>query len=480
MLLSPPMRRRLAATAIAIAALAPAPGATASPLTDPFLGGVVFTGPTHAHPTAFYHNPAALGLDPGTHLYLAGTLRLDQQGIERAPVDDDGAPGGGTDPGDVDNNLLTPGGFTGVYSDFNGGRVTLGIAVYTPYAERFMPDEQPVRYHTLGGYHYDLTVTPAVTFRVNNKLIVGFGVSVIPYSELKLKFARDTALEAGSAGLDADCGGARCGAENPAADQIYDVDVASALNIGFNMGFVITLKSGWYIGAGYVSPTSGFGKLFVEANGTVRVTGAERDGGGDYQGRARVTYKLPQTVQAGVRGPLTEDWELVATARLHHAGRHEEWDLRMYGGNLEDAGVPEWYPRYRGLRSVVGLEAGVEAPERTNLRLGARLRFETGGIGEERLAANQIYGLNLGVATGLEARITEQLALSLGYAFVFYPGGSATPGSFDPVERVRCVDDGYPIDECQATREGRGIPTAAGDYSRLQHAFSLGMRFDWF
>ncbi len=468
------------ACAITVALLASAPVAAASPLFDPFLGGVVFTGPTQAHPTAFFYNPAALGLDPGTHLYIAGTLRLDQIDVDRAPIDADGAPGGTIDPGESHSTLATPGGFTAIYSDFNGRRVTLGLAIYTPYAERFVPEQNALRYQTLGGYHYDFTATPAVSFRINRKFVIGMGVSIVPYSLLRLKFARDTALEAGSAGLDSDCGGTRCGAENPEATEIYNVRARSNFAIGFNAGVVISLRNGWHLGAGYVSPTSSFGRLVIEATGTVKVDAAPRDGGERYAGQTRVIYKLPQTLHIGARGPLFDEYELILAARLHHTGRHEQWDLRMFGGDLERGDVPEQYPRYTGLKTVLGLEVGIEAPPHERLRLGGRLRLETAGIAEENVAPQQIYGANLSLAAGAEIRATQQLAISLGYAIVLYPGATPDPSAFDPVERVSCVDQNYPIDECTATREGRGIPTAAGDYSRLQHAFTLGLRYDWF
>jgi hypothetical protein len=473
------MNRGLAcATTVALLASAPA-AAAASPLADPFLGGVVFTGPTHAHPTAFFHNPAALGLDPGTHLYMASTVRLDQFGVDRAPIDADGAPGGTIDPGEVNSTLATPGGFTAIYSDFNGRRVTLGLAVYTPYAERFLPEEPELRYHTLGGFHYDVTATPAVSFRINQKFVIGMGVS-LGFERLRLKFARDTALEAGTAGLDADCGGERCGAENPEAAETYNVETQANFSIGFHAGVVISLRNGWHLGAGYVSPTSSFGQLVVESTGTVRVGGAPRDGGERYAGQSRVIYKLPQTLHIGARGPILEDYELVVAARLHHTGRHEQWDLRMFAGDLDRGDIPEQYPRYTGLKTVLGLEAGIEAPERERVRLGGRLRLETAGISENNVAPQQNYGANVSLAAGAELRVTQRLAMSLGYAIVLFPGQSPNPSAFDPEERVSCVDQNYPIDACAATREGRGIPTAAGDYSRLQHAFSLGVRFDWF
>ncbi|RMH43715.1 MAG: hypothetical protein D6689_04255 [Deltaproteobacteria bacterium] len=478
-------RRSGLAPCLAAAALAPAVAA-ASPLEDTFLGGAVFTGPANAHATALHYNPAALALDSGTHVFVSGDLRIDRLRVDRAPIDDAGVPGGTRDPGDARDTLATPGGYAAFYSDVSGGRVTLGLAVYTPYAERYMPGRRAARYHTLGGHYYDITVTPGIAFRINSRIAVGFGVSVVAASLLDLEFARDTALEAGSAGLRADCGGAPCGAENPDADQRYRIaatptliGAGSSVTLGFHLGVALTLRDRWHVGVGYASPTSSFGRLVVETDGRVDVDDAPRAGGGHVSGRARIIYRLPQTIGVGVRGPAFGGLEWVANARWLNTGRHRRWDVRLFGGDLAGADVPDWYPRYRGLRDVFAVEAGLEQPAGRRVRLGARLRAETAGVDASRTAPNQMYGANAGVAVGAEWRATDALALSAGYALVWFPDVTADPSAFDPAERVACADAGYPIDECTATREGRGIPTAAGTYRRLQNAMSIGIKIDW-
>jgi len=375
--------------------------------------------------------------------------------------------------------VITPGAFAAVYSDFNGRRVSLGLAVYTPYSERSVAGSAPLRYHTLGDHYYDVTVTPAVSFRVSGRLRIGFGVSIVPYSSLRLRFARDTALAAGTAGLDSDCGGTPCGAENPAATETYDVQVSSRFDVGFHVGLVVRVHGAWMVGAGYVSPTSRLGTLDVNAGGTVDVTAAPRDGGGRHRGRARVGYALPQSVFVGARGPILAGYDLVLGARFHHTARQDTYDLRMFGGDLDGAGVPAWLPRYRGLRNVFGVEAGLEGHDYARLRVGARWRLETAGVTDARLAPSQPYGLNTSLAAGVEWRPRPGIAVSLGYAFVLYPTRTASPSAFDPAGRVACVDAHYDLDACTAAREGRGIQTAAGDYARIQHALSLGLRYDW-
>jgi long-subunit fatty acid transport protein len=463
--------------ACAVVAASGTSAALASPLADPFLGGVVFTGATHPHASSFFYNPAALGLDAGNHVYAAGNAVFDRYSVERAAIDAAGSPTSGQGAA-VEAGVFSPAGFLAVY--FNGTPVSGGVAIYTPYVDRQLAEQPDLRYHTLGGYTTNVAIEPAVSFRVGSQLLIGFGVSLAPYSPVKFSFARDTALEGGSMGLASDCGGAPCGAENPLASQRYDVDVNSRLNFGFNLGVVVRLPREWYLGVGYVSPMSSFPRLLVEAAGTVTVTPAPRDGGPTRHGRARLIYKLPQSVHLGLRGQLISDFYFVVGGHWISTSRQDVYDLRMFGGDLAGADIPEWYPRYRGLRDLVAVEVGIEGKERMRFRPGARLRLESAATPDQAVAPHQIAGPNVSLATGLEVRLSREFAITAGYALAWYPRRHADPSAFDPADRIACVDQRFPLDVCTAAVDGRASPTAAGEYGRLQHVLSTALRVDWF
>ena len=50
--------------------------------------------------------------------------------------------------------------------------------------------------------------------------------------------------------------------------------------------------------------------------------------------------------------------------------------------------------------------------------------------------------------------------------------------AFDPRDRLACYDSGfdYATSACQAVRLGYAIPTAAGDYGRVEHAVRFAIR----
>ena len=468
-----------ALTAAAVTALV-GPAATASPLEDPWIGGILFTGPAHEHPSAVYINPAMLGRDTGHHLFLAGTLRLDRVEIDRAAIDPATgvAVSGAGDAAAASH--LSPGWMFAGSTDFAQDRFTVGVGIYVPVAETFPGGEEALRYHSLGGHHYAQFWTLSLAIRAHDRAYFGASLSGAT-SRLSLGFARDTALEGGSAGLQSECGGEPCGAENPQATQRYDVSVSRPLSVGFQLGAAVEVAAGWWLGLGWLVPPGSLGGLDVPMDGDVRVDRAPRAGGGTVEADARVVVRLPQSVYVGLQGRIAPRWNLVGGARWTDLSRHELLDLRMFGAGVAASDIPEWYPRRRGLQDNLMLEGGIEGVARQRLRPGVRVRLETSGVSDQSLSAAQVGGLNLSLAGGLEWRpLDGGFALALGYAFTWFPERTADPQGFDPAARVACVDSMFDLETCIPAREGRALPTAAGDYRHLRHAWSLSVRYDWF
>ena len=486
------MRERVAwiALSVAVAAL-PARVGRASPMEDPTAGSAVFTGPTSPHPTSIFINPAALLFSrPGFHLHIGGTLRLDQIGVDRKLVDpDSGQLIGGPS---VSATTLSPGADIAVWRSVLQERAVFGAMLHTPFIDRFIRDEEALRYHVLGGTMWQGMLSAAGGFKVADWFIFGLGVS-LGYSGLHLEMARDTALEAGSGderGIASDCGGAPCGIENPLASETITLDVSSGgvgglfenftSNVGATLSIAVKVKGDWWGALSYVSPPGALPgrSLELKQRGTVQVEESPRDGGEFHRGRAQVRYRMPQSVWLGVRGPVLPGWDLVTSARWLNLSRHQQLEIRMYGGDLEEIGVPDWYPRYRGMRDVLQLTGGLEGQDVGRTRFGGRVRLETGATSANAVAPLQVEGLNAAVAGGVDLQLHQHWVLSAGYDLTWFLPAGVDQSAFDPLDRLSCVDSGYDFDECRAAREGRAIPTAAGDYSRLRHTFMLSIRYD--
>lgn len=489
---SPPMppslARPVSSATLALACIAASGTALASPLEDPSEGGAVFTGPTEPHASSIFINPAAMALArPGKHFLLGSSLRLDTIQIDRTLVAPDGQT---TDGADVTAHTLSPGAILGTYWSVLDDRAVFGAILHTPVAERFVANEQELEYHSLGGFAYQSLFSVAGSFRVAEWFLFGLGLS-LGYSNFQLSFARDTALEAGSGterGINSDCGGSPCGIENAAAAEYYQIETSSggfgglfeARNLGATLGLAVRIGPKWWTALSYVSPPGSLPSrnLDLELDGSALVEGAERDGGELSRGRAEVTLRMPQSIWLGAKGPLFPGYNLVASARWQNLSRHQEIDIRMFGGDLAQAGVPEWYPRYRGLRDVWQLSAGIEGEQTGRLRVGGRLRLESGATPDRYLSPLQVSGLNLTGSGGVELPLSQQLVLQASYGLTWFPDAESSDSVFDPLARLDCVDSDYNFFECRALRDGRAIPTAAGNYRRFSHALALSLRID--
>lgn len=460
-------------------------------MEDPTAGSAVFSGPTSPHPTSIFINPAALVFSrPGFHLHIGGSLRLDQISVDRNLVDP--ASGDLTAGPSVSANTWSPGAGLAVWRSVLQERAVFGAMLHTPFIDRFVADQDALRYHVLGGTMYQGMLSAAGGFKVADWFIFGLGVS-LGYSGLHLEMARDTALEAGSGeerGIASDCGGSPCGIENPLASETITVDVSSGgvgglfenftSNVGATLSIAIKVKGDWWGAISYVSPPGALPgrSLELKQRGTVQIEEAPRDGGEFHRGRAQVRYRMPQSVWLGVRGPVLPGWDLVTSARWINLSRHQQFELRMFGGDLEEIGVPEWYPRHRGMRDVFQLTGGLEGQDVGRTRFGGRVRLENGATSTGNLSPMQIEGINAGLTGGVDLQLHQHWVLNAGYDLTWFLPVGVDNSAFDPIDRLSCVDSDYDFDECRAAREGRAIPTAAGDYSRLRHTLMLSIRYD--
>lgn len=467
--------------------LASAGGPTAaSPSHGPAVGGTVFSGPTHAHPSSLQINPAALTRGSlGWHLYFGGALRADQITIEREKVD---PASGALSPGaEVSGTPLTPTGIVSAYRVLSAGAI--GITLGIPDADNGIRDQAPVGYHVLESSERRLKVMLGGALRLPSKrAFLGVSLSLVRTSHT-VKLLRDSALDAGSdpaLGVGSDCGGQPCGFENPLASQTWEINVnssslVSTQSLGVTVGLLFLLgdlDDPWLVG---LSLASGAGlRSPVSLTGTSTINLAERDGGEQVSGRAELIEQPTQALWLGGRGAIIRNYELVVGLRYENSGRDRGLDIRTFGMDLADASIPERLARYRGYDDIVTLEAGLEQRDvGKRARGGARLRWESGLVDGDEITARDVAGQNLGIELGGELRIGQRIVIDFTYGSRYYPTITSEPGVFDPRAHVACIDSGYAYDACEASRDGLGAPTAAGRYHRFSHAMRLGLRYDF-
>jgi long-subunit fatty acid transport protein len=459
------------------------PAAMASPLGDPAIERAVFGGATQPGPQAMVVNPATLGLATGTHLHAGGSASLDRVSIDRRVVDP--ASGALADGPSARATLWSPGAAVGLYTVNSSGTFAAGLQARLPTSEAMIEDAAGVlAYHSMGGHHRELVpfvIGGAYRWR---GLAVGASVQLVQ-NRVALRFARDTALEAGRDEVigGTACDGGPCGFEHPAARELYAIDarttwLPSAGNtVAATFGVVARLAPGWWIGAAYHAPPGVFST--VETTGHATVTRAPRDGGGALEGEATVRFSLPQRIRLGLRGRATDTLEVIAEARWEQLSTFRRYDVRLHGLELADAGIPELMVRPRGLRDQISVQAGLEQIDLgQRLVAGARLGFERGATARTRLSPLQVDPDGVTADLGLQLRIAPAWTVQLGYGLRWAPAAATGRGAYDPIARLDCIESGHNIDSpvCRQVREGYGLPTAAGTYRRIDNVARLGLQ----
>ena len=473
------MYRRPGPTALLVAVLSCAGAARATPFLVPHLGGPVFVGPVDAHVTSLYWNPAAIGLLQGSHFFLSGTGRLDLTGADRATISTaDGEPSAGGDRSFPSATLapVTIDNFAGYITDLSSSAVTIGIALYSPYAENIASNDS-LAYHSAGGLFYAETAAIGLAYRVEPWLIIGVTGNLI-FSSYHLQFARDAVLDSCAA---APCSvpGRAPGVENAANAERYDLSasIVQFPSIDASFGFILRLGD-WTFGMAAANFLNALARSSVSLLGDASVTPAGQTAA--VTGHTTISFKLPATVDLGAKRRLFADWDLILGARWTHLSTQDKLDLRVYGRDLTNAGIADWIERYRGLDDVWWAEVGLEEPPATAVRWGARVRFTTGGVPANAVAIDQIDGPGVDLSGGLELRFGERFGVTVGYTLALMLPRDVTTSAFSPSAAIACNAAQHDIDTpgCAAIRDGRAIPTAAGSYWRVSNQLTLGLGID--
>ena len=441
------------------------------------MGRAVFTGAAAANATSISLNPAALG-ESRTELYIALAGLLDQLGIDRRSIDL--STGGLVDAGHVSDHPAGVGGQVGFV--WHPGDFTLGVELRLPPPELF-PDDPALRYHSLGTRQRNYIVTAGTSLKIADEFYLGFGVSH-DVTKLHLRYARDTALDVG---LGADCGGAACGLENPQAAELYDVDVRSqwisADNFRLNIGFLIHPVDGVWFGIAYHN-TPGAG-IQTKLTGTMDVTRAPRDGGATLRGGSTVYVSYPATVDVDLRARIYRDLDLCIGGRWEDLSRMQAYDVRGYGDAFRGQSVPEWLLRPRGFHDAFAAWGGVEQTETVRtpgtFRFGGRIGFETSALRADRTAPGTVSPASLTLDAGVQYRARANAHFRVSYGAQVFPRVTVDRSDYDPRFATDCAASGfdYSTRACEAVRNGYAIPTAAGDYTRIQHALRLAFAYEF-
>ncbi len=458
--------------------------ASASPDSDPTAGRAVFTGATLPAATSIIQDPAALVLGTAAAaVYVGATGTLDQLGIDRKNLD---ITTGALSPGAQVHAITTSPGMDVAVLWHPSDALAFGFTARTPPAEQFLGGQDALRYHTLGGYQREYEGALGFSVRATGDLL--FGVSIeSDMTYLQLRFARDTALENGDGpgGVTSACGQSACGVENPDASERYDIRVhqKSPFSDGYvvNLGVMYQLARDMWLAVAYHTPPGGATSVDNTLDGDSTIIRAPRDGGGVLNGGATVYISEPVSVDAELRARLPGQLDLHIGGRWVDLSRDLGYDVRPYGSTFATANIPEWIEQERGFQDVLAMWGGVEQVDRGETwRFGGRVGFETAALPDDRTSPVTISPTSATIDLGAQLRLGNVI-LQASYGLQYFIPVSVTKSAFDPRDRIECVDGGYDYatSGCEAVRLGYAIPMADGDYSRIEHALRLGLRYEW-
>jgi hypothetical protein len=456
--------------------------ASASPIDDPFVTGMSFSGPTSGDLGAIYWNPAALGLMRGFQLMVAGTARWSSVGVSSTSA---GQPAGSATAADLRQPFQWPPG-PGAYMALGYGsdRFTLAFATYMPYLEQIhfpisTAGDEPTRYQMLSMDLRNLALVPALAIRLGNDLRIGLSSGFL-FSTGSLSFAEDLN-----------------GQRSPATDARYDID--SGQGIG-DAKFSVTLGGGIYwrhknleIGVSYQSHPLGGQVAGVEVAGdntTVTLPPGQPGGGvpvtcgGGQSSRCvfgDIAYRLPDVFIAGATWHLRPGLELDVMARWLWTHEHDRIDIRLVGPPLEAQNLPEHIVLYRGFHDVVDTRARIAYWWRERLRIGGELRVENGAVDSNAVNAAAVDGFQIEPVILAELRLGRRFWLGAGYGITIMPSVTVTNSIFDPDAAGACRGDNYDLANvdgaCQKRANGTARPSANGTYTSLVQDFGLTFTF---
>ncbi|HEX3903646.1 MAG TPA: outer membrane protein transport protein [Polyangia bacterium] len=483
---------RTLAGAAALSLFLLAGGAAASPIDDPFVAGMSFSGPTSGDLGAIYWNPAALGLMRGFQLMVAGTARWSSVGVSRASIDPTtGAPGGSMPTGSATATDFRqpfqwpPGPGAYVALGYGSDRFTLAFATYMPYLEQIhfptsAAGNEPTRYQVLSLDLRNLALVPALAIRIGSDLRIGLSSGFL-FSTGSLSFADDLG----------DCGPtspSNC-AENPASAARYNIN--SGQGIG-DAKFSVTLGGGLYyrhknleLGLSYQSRPLGSQVAGVEVAGDqTTVNLPPRQGGGPATcagGQSSrcvfgdISYRLPDVFIGGVTWHLRPGLELNVMARWIWTHLHDRIDIRLVGPTLEAEGLPEHIVLYRGFHDEVDTRTRIAYWWRERLRVGGELRIANGAVDSNAVNASAVDGFQIEPVLLAELRLSRRFWLGAGYGLTIMPSVTVTNSIFDPTAASACASANGDLDNqsCQKRANGTARPTADGTYTSFVQDFGL-------
>jgi long-subunit fatty acid transport protein len=445
-----------------------------------FIGGVDPGVPTDEALTGIVVNPAIIGKLRGTNVSIYYSPIFQNIDVQRSPILSlTGNPGPGADisfpNASYSNNIVDY--FFAASTDFGMDRVTLGIAVYSPFRQNFTNTPAAIRYHLIDRDIMNLHVTPVVSLKLHRKFYFGFGLSYV-YTKVNMEIIRDRFLR-GNVPL----GTSDFYEQSGKVDEKVVINTADS-NLGFNLGFHLLIKKWLFLGGSYRS------KIRSLNDGSVNTTGSGSitrwfDDSSSYRtlnGSAKMSTTFPDILNLGIKMRLSRTWWADFTTTWTRWSAHKSMKVLLSGNDFANSSLANWdlnITSYRGFQDVVAPQLTFFFNPKTGFKFTTSLRYNPPATPKEWVnpAAVDNHSIDFMLSTSFKVFdfITFRIAYSLEYMFPITIENSG----FDPTISRTCLDNHIDVawcGECLSTmNDGKSLPSAAGTYKKISHQIGFGI-----
>ncbi len=378
--------------------------------------------------STIYFNPAGMTYLPGSQMVVAGHLILPKadfsnKGSYINPRMTGGTPAPGSLPGfdtDGGKNVVVPNFYFSYQVDerlFAGVGVNAPFGLETDYSEGWVG-----RYHALESTMMTLNINPSIAWKATDRLSLGVGISAqyldvtlsnaVDFGSVCMGLATKPGLPRPPFPTAADC--TLAGATPLQADGKAKVS-GSSWGWGFNLGAIWQIQDNTRLGLAYRSMI----KQDLEGRAEFTVPAS-------FQGilnrgipmfsdtDASASVDLPETLSLSLRHDFNPQWTLLADATWTHWSRFDELRIEYANPNQPDTVQPENWKNT--MRYSLG---AIYRPNATWTFRGG-LAYDETPIDKDTDRTPRIPGNDrTWIALGVGYRISETMALDVGYAHLF-------------------------------------------------------------
>jgi long-subunit fatty acid transport protein len=451
----------------------------ADSLLPRFMGGIDPGVPAQVSITGIMNNPAVIGKLSGTNIGLYFSPVFQSLEAQRASISQTtGVPGPGADKsfGNVSYSNDIYDYFIGITSDLGLSRVTMGLAVYSPFRQYIVKPAAPLRYHLIDREFFNLFVTPVVSIKLHRKFYLGFGLSYI-YSKVDMGNVRDRYLR-GSLPDTIEAGYERGGI----ADEKVVISTSDS-NFAFNVGSLYEIKKWLFLGVAYKSKIRGWNQTAVKTGGTGSITRYFDDGYKTLNGNANMETTFPDSLSAGLNMKLNQDWWTDFTLTWTRWSSHKSLKIMLSGKDFTNSSLTNWdlnITDYRGFQDTFSPQLTFFFDRKTGFKFSTSVRYNPPATPSQWVNATAVDNHSLDLLLSSTFRIANFVNFRVSYGFEYMLPITVSDSGYDPRLATECLSSHIDVvwsSACRATYSGQALPTSAATYKKLTHTIGVGLDF---